>query len=62
LPKECRFPDDQREVEVHREGSRIVLELPDEWPESFRACLGAWQDEIPRPHQGELAEIKDPFP
>lgn len=61
LPRECRFPEGQTEVLVHREGSRVVLEPVDEWSESFRACLGAWEEDIPRPPQGSLTDIRDPF-
>lgn len=57
LPKECRFPDDEREVVVHREGRRIVLELADEWPPEFRACIGGWSEPIERPR----ASPRDPF-
>jgi antitoxin VapB len=53
LPKECRFTA-QREVLVRREGRRIILEPADEWSGKFRACLGAWPDEIPRPKQAPL--------
>ena len=58
LPRDCRFPEDQREVGVRKEGRRIVLEPLDEWPAEFRACLGAWSGEIPRPKQGKP---RDPF-
>jgi len=58
LPVECRFPEDQREVAVRQEGRRIILEPLDEWPAEFRACLGAWSGEIPRPKQ---QKPRDPF-
>jgi antitoxin VapB len=61
LPKDCRFPPDQREVLVHREGQRVVLEPVDEWPAHFLACLGAWDEEIERPEQELLADLEDPF-
>lgn len=57
LPKECRFPDGEREVTVHREGRRVVLEPADEWPASFRACLGVWSEPIERPS----GSPRDPF-
>ena len=60
LPKECRFPT-LREVQVHREGRRVILEPADEWTEGFRACLGAWTGEIPRPDQRKLSDLRDPF-
>ncbi|WP_437895846.1 antitoxin [Sorangium sp. So ce124] len=59
LPKDCRFPDG--EVLVRREGRRVILEPIDEWPSSFRACLGAWPDEIERPAQEPVTGIEDPF-
>lgn len=61
LPKSCRFAEGQREVLARREGRRVVLEPPDEWPEEFRACLGAWKEDIPRPRQAPLARLADPF-
>jgi antitoxin VapB len=60
LPKECRFPA-QREVLVRREGRRVILEVADEWPDAFRACLGAWSKEIPRPKQRPVRDLRDPF-
>lgn len=60
LPKECRFPV-QREVLVRREGVRVILEPVDEWPDEFRACLGAWSGDIPRPEQRKIRDLRDPF-
>jgi antitoxin VapB len=59
LPKECRFDD--QEVLGHRQGRRVILEPIDEWPDAFRASLGAWPDEIPRPKQRRLTDAKNPF-
>ncbi|HXU44494.1 MAG TPA: type II toxin-antitoxin system VapB family antitoxin [Thermoanaerobaculia bacterium] len=61
LPKDCRFPEDQTEVLVHRRGRRIILEPVDEWPEEFLAALGAWPDAIERPPQQPIAKLPDPF-
>ncbi|MBE7484733.1 MAG: antidote-toxin recognition MazE [Polyangiaceae bacterium] len=61
LPKSCRFPGNQQEVVVHREGRRVVLEAPDEWPAEFVRCLGAWPEEIERPKAHRLRALKDPF-
>lgn len=60
LPKACRFPA-QREVLVRREGRRVILEPADEWSDRFRACLGAWSDEIPRPKRQQLRKLRNPF-
>jgi antitoxin VapB len=59
LPKDCRFAA-QREVLVRREGRRVILEPADEWSDKFRACLGAWSEDIPRPEQRQLQDIRDP--
>jgi antitoxin VapB len=61
LPKSCRFPDDQREVLVHRVGRRVILEPPDEWSSEFLETLGAWKEEIERPRNGSVSKKKDPF-
>lgn len=60
LPKACRFPA-QREVLVRREGRRVILEPADEWPDEFRTCLGAWSEEIPRPAQRPVRDLRNPF-
>ena len=60
LPKECRFSTDG-EVLVRREGRRVILEAADEWPDEFRACLGAWRGKIPRPKQRRVLDLRDPF-
>lgn len=60
LPKAYRFAS-QREVLVHREGRRIILEPADEWSAEFRSCLGSLGEEIPRPKQERLARIRNPF-
>ncbi len=61
LPKACRFASRQREVLVRQEGRSVILEPVDEWSATFRACLGAWPGNIPRPRQGRLAGLRDPF-
>jgi len=61
LPKDCRFPEDQREVVVRRVGRRVVLEPLDSWPEAFLACIGAWRGEIPRPDAEPIRAVRDAF-
>jgi len=41
LPKDCRFPDEQREVLVRRVGRRVILEPADEWTSDFLELLGS---------------------
>src|SRR5687768_7408214 len=60
LPRSCRFPDDQVEVVVYREGRRVILEPVDEWPAAFQHCLGAWSDAIERPAANRLPDLRDP--
>ena len=59
LPKDCRFPEDQSEVLVRRDGRRVILESLDEWPATFSRCLGAWQEEIERPRQAKIGDLGD---
>jgi antitoxin VapB len=59
LPQSCRFPEGSTEVSVRREGNRIILEPLDEWPEDFRAALGGWPEDIPRPPS--VVRQRDPF-
>ena len=61
LPKAVRFPDDQREVLVHRVGRRVILEPADEWSTAFHQVLGAWREKIERPRSGKISKLKDPF-
>jgi antitoxin VapB len=61
LPKECRFPENDTEVNVRREGRRVVLEPVDEWSSEFVACLGAWKGAILRPKQRGLRKLRDIF-
>ncbi|HEY0156205.1 MAG TPA: hypothetical protein VGF28_02840 [Thermoanaerobaculia bacterium] len=66
LPPSCRFPDDQTEVLVRREGDRVILEREaeqnDEWPPEFLATLGALKGvELERPPQRLITEIPNPF-
>ena len=60
LPKSCRFAAGH-EVLARREGRRVILEPADEWPDAFRACLGAWHAEIPRPAQRPVRELRNPL-
>jgi antitoxin VapB len=61
LPRSCRFPDEQDEVVVHREGRRVILEPVDEWPAAFHRCLGAWAEDIERPPSPRVRDLEDPF-
>jgi len=61
LPADCRFPDDQREVSVKRIGRKVILEPLDDWPETFKACLGAWHGPIDRPSHENVGAQRDPF-
>ena len=61
LPKSCRFPNGHGEVLVHREGRKVILEPLDEWSAAFLECLGAWNEDLPRPQRESTAKLKDPF-
>lgn len=61
LPKEVRFEEDQREVRVRRDGSRVILEPLDEWPEAFLEALGSCPDFPEPPERTPLEEARDPF-
>lgn len=61
LPKDCRFPDDQREVVVRKVGNTVVLESVNAWPPEFLDCLGAWGEPIERPKDDRISKLRDPF-
>ena len=61
LPKAVRFPDDEREVLVHRIGRRVILEPADDWSPAFRKALGAWHQQIERPRSEKISKLRDPF-
>ncbi len=60
LPRDCQFKADT-EIVVRREGRRVVIEPKDEWSAKFRACLGAWSDDIPRPKQRQIRHVQNPL-
>lgn len=51
LPKDFRFPPGTEEVEIRREGERIVLEpvQVEEWPESFWRAFDGMPEDFERP-------------
>lgn len=61
LPKSCRFADGQDEVIVRRVGRQVILEPADEWTPEFLACLGGWEDDIPRPSSRPVGASTNPF-
>jgi antitoxin VapB len=63
LPKGCRFPENQREVLVRREGRRVILEPVDTWSDEFLTCLGALarDEEIPRLKQIPITKLRNPL-
>jgi antitoxin VapB len=61
LPKSCRFDDTQDDLIVRKVGKKVILEPADEWPPEFLACLGSWNDEIPRPKSQSIGARKIPF-
>jgi antitoxin VapB len=61
LPKTCRFPNGQREVIARRVGKKVILEPADEWSPEFLEVLGSMSEEIERPPQRKITEMKDPF-
>jgi virulence-associated protein VagC len=61
LPKECRFPEGQLEVVARRDGTKVILEAIDQWPQDFAQLIGSWTEPIERLRQGSLQKLKDPF-
>ncbi len=59
LPKEVRFPDDEGEVRVWRDGNRLVLEPVDEWPPEFLAALESCPDFPEPPERTPLQRARD---
>lgn len=53
LPKEFRFAEGSGEVEIRREGTRVVLEPvePDRWPDEFWDAFGEMPAGFERPRQ-----------
>ena len=51
LPKELWFPADTEEVDLHREGNRLVVELvrPEAWPPTFWRAFEGMPDDFERP-------------
>jgi len=61
LPKDCRFPDDQRDVLVRKVGNKVILEPVDAWSSEFLSCIGAWREPIPRPTGKRGEKPRNPF-
>jgi antitoxin VapB len=61
LPKSCRFEEGQDEVIVRRVGRQVILEPADEWTAEFLACLGGWDEDIPRPSSAFIGTSKNAF-
>jgi antitoxin VapB len=61
LPKSCRFEEGQDEVIVRRVGRQVILEPADEWTPEFLACLGGWDEDIPRPSPPIVGASTNPF-
>jgi antitoxin VapB len=61
LPKSCRFDDNQDELIVRKVGKKVILDPANEWPPEFLACLGSWNDDIPRPKSQSIGARKSPF-
>jgi len=57
LPKECRFDTD--EVLVRREGRRVILEPPDEWPTDWVGSFVHPDLDLERPGQGVVEARED---
>ena len=51
LPKEYRFKGDS--VLVRRQGSAVILEPADDWPEHYVESFAGLPDDFKRPSQGE---------
>lgn len=53
LPKKFRFDEETREVEIRREGAKLILEPleTERWPESFWDAFGGMPDGFERPPQ-----------
>jgi antitoxin VapB len=53
LPKSCRFDPKTEEVEIRREGEKVILEpvTPETWPEEFWAEFGDMPEGFERPPQ-----------
>jgi len=54
LPKEFRF--DTETVSVRREGTAVILEPVDEWPEGYVESFTGVPEDFRRPEQGEIDE------
>lgn len=68
LPESVRFPDDQDEVLVRRDGLRLIMEPLEPrthpgWSPEFLACLGTLSEDetFERLPQIPVTELKDPF-
>jgi virulence-associated protein VagC len=65
LPESCRFPDDQEEVLVRKEGEDLIVGTERkprrQWSKEFLELLGTGTEDIERPPQPLITEIRNPF-
>ncbi len=52
LPKDFRFKTDT--VRVRRDGTAVILEPVDDWPEGYVESFAGMPDDFTRPPQGAL--------
>lgn len=58
LPKAFRFDTD--EVVISRDGRRVILEAPDEWPADWVSSFVSPDLELERPEQGQV-DVREPL-
>jgi antitoxin VapB len=53
LPRDFRFPAGTDQVEIHRDGDRLVLKAVqrEDWPEDFWRAFEGMSDDFERPPQ-----------
>ena len=61
LPKEVRFADGRNEVQVRREGERLIVEPVEGWSDAFLRTAGSIPDLPDPPERTPLSRARDRF-
>ena len=61
MAEKAKILNQLREVVIWRNGKPVTVEADAGWPQEFLDLVGSADEDIPRPPQQPITELKDPF-